>query len=498
MAGQVARLALDGVGKSFGPTRALSDVSFQVQSGRVHALLGENGAGKSTLMNIIAGALQRDAGTMTLDGKAYAPVGPAAARGAGVAIVHQELSVCPDLTVAENVLLGVEPRRFGWVDRRRAQARVEGALAKLGGPTRTLYPHARVGDLSLAEQQLVEIARALAHDAPRLLILDEPTSSLTRDDVDRLFGALDALRDASLSIIYISHFLEEVRQVADDYTVLRDGVVVQSGRVADTRNEDWIFAIAGEAISTGVRERSTEAAPEAFACSELQGEAFTSATLSLRAGEVIGIAGLLGSGRTELLRALFGLDRRRAGSVTLEGAPAPATASRALAAGVGLLSEDRKNEGLALDLSVADNLTLSKLWPFRRYGLISPRLQRRAAEEWARRLGVRCRDVDQPVSELSGGNQQKVAIARLLHHDVEVLLLDEPTRGIDVKSRSEVHRLIGELTSRGKAVIVVSASFGELLEVCDAIAVMRRGVLGEARPVGEWTEHALLAEASGA
>nr|MDQ2647256.1 ATP-binding cassette domain-containing protein [Myxococcota bacterium] len=302
----VARLHARGITKAFSGTRALDDVGLAVRPGTIHAVLGENGAGKSTLMQILAGALRPDGGELMLDGVAYAPRDPAAARRAGVAIVYQELSVCPDLTVAENVLLGVEPRRFGFVDRATRDARARRALEKLGRESR-LSLDAPVRELSSAERQLVEIARALSHEQPKLLILDEPTSSLGSDDTEQLFTALAALKETGLSIVYISHFLEEVRRVADDYSVLRDGKSVASGSMAQSTNDELLLAMAGRGIESGQR-RERRPGEVLLSLDALGGEKLPkTASLELRRGEVIGLSGLVGSGRTELVRAVFGL-----------------------------------------------------------------------------------------------------------------------------------------------------------------------------------------------
>jgi ribose transport system ATP-binding protein len=498
MEGARPRLFAQGIGKVFGSTRALEDVSFELQPGSVHAILGENGAGKSTLMRIVAGAERPDAGSMLLDGAPYAPEGPLDARRQGVAIVYQELSVCPDLSVAENVVLGAESSRFGWVDAKRQEARVLRALEPITRARGDLPLDARVGTLSAAEQQLVEIGRALATENTRVLILDEPTSSLGGDDADRLFRALADLRNAGLAILYISHFLEEVRRIADDFTVLRDGRLVGKGRVPEVKNDALVAMMAGRAIEH-VARAPRQSGDAVLTLREVVGARLPRrASLTLHRGEVLGIAGLVGSGRTELLRAIFGLDAVVSGEVRVRAISGRASPHRRLAQGVGMVSEDRKREGLAGALTVSENLTLSKLEPLRRRGLLSPAAERKEAEKFIARLGIRCRDADQSVGELSGGNQQKVALARLLYHDVDVLLLDEPTRGIDVRSRAEVHRLIGELAEQGKAVLVVSSQLPELLEICDRIAVMHRGVLGEARPSSERDEHALLSEATGA
>jgi ribose transport system ATP-binding protein len=492
------RLAARGIGKSFAGTRVLEDVSLELAPGSVHAVLGENGAGKSTLMRILAGVEQPDTGSLLLDGVAYAPAGPLDARRRGVAIVHQELSLCPHLTVSENIVLGTEPQRHGWLLARDAEERARRALALLGGAAAALSPDARTGDLSAAEQQLVEIARALAQADCRLLIVDEPTSSLGQADAARLFTTLEALAARGLSILYVSHFLQEIRRIAQRYTVLRDGRTVASGLVAESTNEELVTAMAGQVVE--LRRSTGRAAGERILSLErLAGLRLPiNASLELHRGEVLGIAGLVGSGRTELLRAIFGLEKVRRGEVRLGALLGPASPARCLAAGMGLVSEDRAREGLALTLSIEKNLTLSRLGPLKRRGFLSPSTEHELAETWLKRLGVRARGPEQTVGELSGGNQQKVALARLLYHDVDVLLLDEPTRGIDVRSRAEIHRLLDALCEQGKAVLLVSSQLDELLHVSDRIAVMHRGELGPARRARELDEAALLREAVGA
>ena len=494
-----ARLEVRGAHKAFGPTRALEGVELTVAPGEVHALLGENGAGKSTLLHVLAGAIPLDAGEVRLEGAPYRPAGPRDARRAGVAMVHQELSLCAHLTVAENVLLGAEPTRAGFVRRADLEARAARVLAQLAGDGPAIDPRAMVGRLPPASQQIVEIARALAQSACRVLILDEPTSSLGAGDVARLFAVLRRLRDEGVSVLYVSHFLEEVREVADAYTVLRDGQRVDSGRMADTSNAKLVERMAGRAVEA-LYPRSPRAPGDvALHIEDLAGVARpTRASLTLHRGEVLGIAGLVGAGRTELLRAVFGLDPVRRGEVRVGAFVGPASPARRLAQGVGMLSEDRKGEGLALSLSIAENVTLSMLDRLGSLGFVSAAKQRAVARAEVDRLGVRCRDVDQPVRDLSGGNQQKVALGRLLAHDVDVALLDEPTRGIDVGSKAQIYRVIDELALRGKAVLFVSSYLPELLGVCDRIAVMRRGELGPARPAAGLTEHALLLEATGA
>jgi ribose transport system ATP-binding protein len=490
------RLDLSGVSKRFGPTTALDGVQLRVDAGEVHAVVGENGAGKSTLMKILSGAVMPDAGTMRLDGAPYQPRDPLDARRRGVAMVYQELSLAPHLTVAENILLGAEPSRGGFIRRAGMRAAAGAALAQLD--RREIPADARAGSLPVAVQQLVEIARALAQSDTRVLILDEPTSSLAEDDVRRLFAAIRMLKARGLSVLYISHVLEEVQEIADRFTVLRDGRTVGGGDARQTARADIVRMMAGRQMDQ-LFPRSAHA-PGAVVL-ELDGVGGVvkpvSASLALRRGEVVGIGGLMGAGRTELLRAVFGLDPVRRGTVRVAAWSGRATPRQRLAQGVGLLSEDRKAEGLAPSMSLADNATLSRLTGMGPAGLIWPSRQHAAAARWIDRLRIRCRGSRQAVNELSGGNQQKVALARLLHHDVDVFLLDEPTRGIDVGSKAEIYALIDELALAGKAILIVSSYLPELLGVCDRVAVMHRGRLGATRPASELTEHAVLMEAMG-
>jgi ribose transport system ATP-binding protein len=496
------RLEMRGVSRRFGATIALRDVDLTVHAGAVHALVGENGAGKSTLMKVLSGAYRPDAGTMLLDGQPYAPRSPMAARRSGVAMIYQELSLAPHLSVEANITLGVEPCVAGFLRRGGARRQARNALAQLGHPD--IHPAARVASLSMAQRQIVEVARAVAVGC-RVLVLDEPTSSLSLDDVARLFRLVARLREQGHAVVYISHFIEEVKEVADRVTVLRDGAAVGSGAADDLSASDIVAMMVGREVEELYPRSPREPGEVVLSVGDLSGvRKPQGVTFQLRRGEVLGIAGLVGAGRTELLRAIFGLDPVKSGLISLAACAGPASPSRRWLQGAGYLSEDRKGEGLATSLSVSDNVTLSRLTGFGPPGFVIRRRQDAAVAPWLERLGIRCRSPRQHVSDLSGGNQQKVAMARLLQHDADVLLLDEPTRGIDVASKATIYRIIDELAAQKdaagrplKAVLMVSSYLPELLGVCDRIAVMHRGRLMPARPAEDLDEHQLMMRASG-
>lgn len=486
---------MEGIQKRFGATLALDRVDLTVGAGEVLALVGENGAGKSTLMKVLSGAHQPDAGQMWLDGRAYRPRDPHEARVAGVAMIYQELSLAPHLSVAENIMLGMEPVRRGFIRRGELRRRAWDALVQLGHPDLPL--ETRIEQLPLAARQLVEIARAIAVGC-RLLVLDEPTSSLATEDILRLFALVRRLKQQGHAIIFISHVLEEVKEISDSFLVLRDGQSVGEGATADMPTPEIIALMVGREVRE-LYPRSPRATGEAVL--EIKNVAGvlkpTSASLTLHRGEVLGIAGLVGAGRTEFVRAVFGLDPVRRGEIRLGVHAGPASPAQRWRQGMGMVSEDRKTEGLALSLSLADNITLSRLRGFGPASLVLPRRQHAAAGNWIERMHIKCRNARQSVDCLSGGNQQKVAIARLLQHEVDVLLLDEPTRGIDVGSKAEIYRLIDELARQGKAILMVSSYLPELLGVCDRVAVMCRGRLHSARRIEEIDERQIMLEATG-
>jgi ribose transport system ATP-binding protein len=491
-----------GIRKAFGATVALDGVDLSVSGGEIHALVGENGAGKSTLMKVLSGALHPDEGSIALDGAQYRPRNTLEGRQAGVAMIYQELSLAPHLTVEQNVMLGLEPSSWGIVKERETLARTREALAQLGHPS--LSPTTPVRLLSIAEQQIVEIARAIAIGC-RVLILDEPTSSLTQKDIDGLFALLRRLREMGHAIVYISHFLEEVSEIADTYTVLRDGRSVGAGRMSEISISDLIRLMIGRKVDQLYPRSPRTAGETLLSVRGLAGAPKPSeATLVLRRGEILGIAGLVGAGRTELLRAIFGLSPVLRGELRVGAYAGPASPARRWAQAVGYVSEDRNREGLALSLSITENILMNLGRDTNALGLYSPAAHHRKAGKWIERLAIRSRGPRQAVRALSGGNQQKVALARLLHEDVDVLLLDEPTRGIDVASKSAIYTLLDDLATgdpaSGRAprgILMVSSYLPELMGVCDRIAVMSRGTLGEARPTNDWTEHTLMLEAFG-
>lgn len=523
---------MHGITKRFGATVALHDVHLTVEAGEVHALIGENGAGKSTLMKILSGALRPDAGEIRLDGRRFAPANPLAARAAGVAMIYQELNLAPHLTVEQNVTLGMERRTLSIIRPAEFRRRIAETFARLDRPD--IRPDVPVRRLPAADRQIVEIARALVGEA-RVLVMDEPTSSLGLADIEQLFAVVARLRATGVAVVYISHFLEEVQRVAQRYTVLRDGRNAGTGEIAGATTAGLVELMIGRRLDQMFPRVPHETGAPVLEITGLGGLRMPAdATLSLHRGEILGLAGLVGAGRTELLRCIFGLDAVRRGTVRIASVSGgkhgkfevsrkkfqvSSTAeletrnskletrnskletrnsnpAQRLAQGLGLLSEDRAGEGLALPRTITENMMLSHLAPFSRWGWLNLRKMRRTAAGWLDRLDIRARGPDQRALDLSGGNQQKVALARLLHHDVDILLLDEPTRGIDVASKAQVYRLIGELAARGKAILMVSSYVPELLGICDRIAVMHRGRLGPARRAADWTEPAIIAAAA--
>ncbi|MEZ4828871.1 MAG: sugar ABC transporter ATP-binding protein [Bacteroidia bacterium] len=486
-------LQLRNIHKTFGSVKALRGVSLSVGKGEIHAVIGENGAGKSTLMKILSGATQPDpGGVIRLEEKSWHPRNPAEGRMAGIAMIYQELNLAPHLTVEENVLLGMEISRRGIVQSQTRKVRE--ALDWL--EQSELSPGDIVGKLGIGKKQMVEIARALVADA-RLIIMDEPTSSLSAEDTQVLFRVIRKLREKGISVLYISHFLEEIKEICETYTVLRDGETVATGQVADTETETLISHMIGRKVDDLYPYHPHEPGEPALDVSHLSADSLSGdLSFSLRKGEILGIAGLVGAGRSETVRTIFGLEKAQNGTISVAGQPAVSAAwlspRKALGHGLDLLSENRKEEGLALNMSIGANITLSALRSYARLGFINLRKEAESARKWIDTINVKCRDEEQSIRHLSGGNQQKACIARLLHHDSDVLFLDEPTRGIDVGSKAEIYRMIHQLAARGKAIVVISSYLPELMGICDSLAVMHRGTLSPVRPVTNWTRQEVM------
>lgn len=484
-------LVARSVCKSFGPTPVLKQVNFELKAGEVHALLGENGAGKSTLIKIFSGALKADSGTMLIDGQPYSPGSPLEGRQSGLAVIYQELTLAPHLTVEENIMLGLEEKHLGFLDKKKNREKVQQVLKFLGHPE--ISADIPVRKLSIGAKQVVEIARALVSRA-RILIMDEPTSSLSQEDTGRLFEIIRRLKSEGVGIIYVSHFLEEVMEVADTFTVLRDGEVAGTGNISHTTVEQLINLMVGKRLEELYPEVNVRPGEVVLKAQKLHGQKMGEpVSLELRRGEVLGVAGLVGSGRTEFLRTLFGLDKRREGLAIISGKEfKPEHPKDSIDRGLGFLSEDRQAEGLALRMNISDNLTLSRLDFYSKHGFLDERRQKVSVESWIAQLAIKARRPEQPVWTLSGGNQQKVALARLLHQQAEIFLLDEPTRGIDVLSKAHIYELVAELARKQKAVIFVSSYFPELLGLCHRIAVFHRGQLVAVKERENWTEETLM------
>ena len=482
------RLEMRGIAKSFGTNRALDGIDLTVAAGEVLALVGENGAGKSTLMKVLSGAHAPDAGSMWLDGQPYAPRDPHQARCQGVGMIYQELSIAPHLTVTENLVLGVEPKKGWQFDRKAARQLTQETLARLGHGS--INVDALASSLSISQLQIVEIGRSLALGC-KVMVFDEPTSSLAQEDVRRLFELIDRLAAQGIAIIYISHFLEEVRRLSSRLTILRDGRSVATHVTSAVSDAAIVASMVGRDVAE-LYPRSPRVPGEILLRAKVEGRG----DVEVRRGDVLGICGLVGSGRTELLRGIFGLEpgQRTVGDQIVASQP-----RASWQAGMGMVSENRKTEGLALDLTIGDNLCLPSLQRLGPANLVRPSLRHQHTQHWITDLDIRCQGPEQVIGGLSGGNQQKVALARLLEAECDVLLLDEPTRGIDIAAKARIYQAIDRLAThptRPRAIVMVSSYLPELLGTCDRIAVMGRNGLGPARPVAEVSADRLMAEAT--
>jgi ribose transport system ATP-binding protein len=497
MTTQGAALEMRGINKSFAGNTVLADVNLSARAGEVHALVGENGAGKSTLMKILAGVYQPDAGEITIDGQRIHFARPSDALRSGIAMIYQELSLAPDLTVAENIFLGREPLSFallGVVNRREMNTRAGDMLKAYGFK---LDPRASVKRLSAADRQLVEITRATI-EARRVLVMDEPTSSLTAHEVEDLFRLIRELKGRGLAIIYISHRLEELDFIADRVTVLRDGRAVHSGAWGETSRAEIIRHMAGRELKEIFPPRAAVKGETRLRVTNLTRTGkFRDVSLAVATGEVVGIAGLAGAGRTELLETIFGAYHADSGEIVLNDSKLDkAKPDLSVARGLGLLTEDRKRTGLCLNQPLASNLTLANLRALARGWWIDTKREKAAAGEHIEKLHIRPPDPAKTVALMSGGNQQKVLLARWLFAGSRVFLLDEPTRGVDVTARSEIYRAINRLAETGAAIVMVSSDLPELLGMADRILVMRRGRLVAELDARQTTQEEVLRHAA--
>ena len=490
-----ALLTLSGIGKTYVQT-VLHDITLPLHAGQVLALTGENGAGKSTVSKIICGLEAASTGSMLLDGQPYQPTSRADAEAQGVRMVLQELNLIPTLSVAENLYLRQLPNRFGWINRRQLEQDARAQMARVG--LTGIDPWTLVGELGIGHQQMIEIARNLIGDC-RLLILDEPTAMLTHREVELLFLQIARLKSEGVALVYISHRLEELKRVADRIVVLRDGKLVCDDPIAGQSSADLVKLMVGRAadadIDLGGR---TLGAPVLRVCELGRQGAVAATSFEIHGGEIVGIAGLIGSGRTELLRLIFGADRADQGAVFVGDATVAApirSPKDAVAAGIAMVTEDRKGQGLLLQQSIAHNTTLASLPTVSRAGWLDTAAEAVVATDFMQRLGIKARDAGQPVAELSGGNQQKVVMARWFYRDCPVMLFDEPTRGIDIGAKFDIYQLLVGLAREGKGLAIVSSDLRELMLICDRILVMSAGRVVDTFERTTWTQDALLAAA---
>ncbi|MDN4639972.1 sugar ABC transporter ATP-binding protein [Agreia sp. PsM10] len=488
-------LSLTGASKTFGPVVALADGTIDLRAGEIHALVGENGAGKSTLVKILAGVHAPDGGDFVVGGEHVAFKTPADSKAAGVSVIYQEPTLFPDLTVAENIFIGRQPRnRAGLINRGEMRRMARELFATLGVP---IDPDRIAEGLSIADQQIIEIAKAISLDA-KVLVMDEPTAALSGVEVDRLFGVARGLRDKGAGILFISHRFEEVFALCDRITVMRDGRYIGVHNTSEVTVPQIVKEMVGRELGALFPKVDAPVGETVLSVEGLTRlGTFRDISFEVKAGEIVALAGLVGAGRTEVVRAVFGIDRYDSGSVTLHGkALPPHNPQAAITAGIGFVPEDRRKQGLVMDLSVAKNATLTLRRSLARFGLISGSRERRTAEDWSSRLQVKTGSQDYAVSTLSGGNQQKVVLAKWLATEPTLLIVDEPTRGIDVGTKSEVHRLLSDLAGRGIAIIMVSSELPEVLGMADRILVMHEGRITAELPRAEATAERVMSAAT--
>lgn len=484
-------LQLADVQKAFGSVIALRSGTISVDAGSIHALVGENGAGKSTLVKIVAGLYQRDGGVFRLRGEDVDFTSTAQSKASGVAVIYQEPTLFPDLSVTENIFMGRQPTgRLGRIDRKAMRHEVERLFTRLGV---TIDPDRPAEGLSIADQQVIEIAKAVSLDAS-LLIMDEPTAALSGVEVERLFAIARSLRDEGRGLIFISHRFDEVFALCDTVTVMRDGAYIATSAIADTTVDEIVHQMVGREVTELFPKQETTIGEPLLEVEGLTSPGvFHDISFTVRSGEIVGLAGLVGAGRSEVARAVFGVDGYRRGTVTMKGRRVPARRPvDAMRAGLALVPEDRRKQGLVIEAGVGGNITLAIRRRLARLGLLTTAVENRAAREWATRLEVKTHALDTVAATLSGGNQQKVVLAKWLATHPQVLLIDEPTRGIDVGTKSEVHRLLSELAGQGMGILMISSELPEVLGMADRVLVMREGRITAEIPRSEATSENVM------
>jgi ribose transport system ATP-binding protein len=488
-------ITMQEIYKAFGTNQVLTGVDFELREGEVHALMGENGAGKSTMMNVLTGLHSLDKGKIFVDGKEMYFKNPKEAEQAGITFIHQELNIWPEMSVLDNMFIGKEPKKaFGLVDSAKMKSLAEEQFARLDV---SLPLDKEAGSCSVGEQQMIEIAKALLTKA-KVIIMDEPTAALTEREIQKLFEVIASLKKEGVSIVYISHRMEEIFAICDRITVMRDGKTVDTKAIPETNFEEVVRKMVGRELTDRFPKRDSKLGATVFEVKNLTGKAFRDVSFSVRSGEIVGVSGLMGAGRTEIMRGIFGLDPIKSGEVLLNGKKVTIkNANQAVHLGIGFITEDRKDEGLVLDFSIKENIALPSLYSFAPKGLIQEKAEKDFVDMLIKRLTVKTESAETRVGELSGGNQQKVVIAKWIGIGPKVLILDEPTRGVDVGAKREIYQLMNELTNRGVAIIMVSSELPEVLGMSDRILVVHEGRIAGELPKETATQENIMTLATG-
>jgi len=488
-------ITMQGIYKAFGTNQVLTGVDFELKEGEVHALMGENGAGKSTMMNVLTGLHTLDQGKITVDGSEIYFKNPKEAEQAGITFIHQELNIWPEMTVLDNMFIGKEPKKaFGLVDLAKMKGLAQEQFKRLDV---SLAFDQEAGSCSVGEQQMIEIAKALLTKA-KVIIMDEPTAALTEREIKKLFEVIASLKKEGVSIVYISHRMEEIFAICDRITVMRDGKTVDTKPIPETSFEEVVKKMVGRELTDRFPHRETKPGETVLEIKGLNGKAFRDVSFSVRSGEIVGVSGLMGAGRTEIMRGIFGLDTIVSGEIWLNGERVSIkTPNQAVNLGIGFITEDRKDEGLVLDFSIKDNIALPSLYSFAPKGLIQEKAENDFVEMLIKRLTVKTESAETRVGDLSGGNQQKVVIAKWIGISPKVLILDEPTRGVDVGAKREIYQLMNELTDRGVAIIMVSSELPEVLGMSDRILVVHEGKITGELPKETATQENIMTLATG-